>query len=89
MIVKLSIFILVILAIAIAVVPILVLIDLLDGGTGWGLCPQGLDACDRPFTTGPEMIVVLTIALFGTVMGIRILVRLSRRLEDDSYQVSQ
>lgn len=89
MVVKVSIFVLVILAIAIAVVPILVLIDLLDGGTGWGLCPQGLSACDRPFTTGPEMVVLLTLALFGTVMGIRILVKLSRRLEDDSYQVSQ
>jgi hypothetical protein len=87
--VRLAVLILVVLAIGIGIVPILVLIDLLDGGTGWGLCPGGLQACDKPFTTGAEMIILLTIGMFLTVAGIRFLMRLARRLQDDSYQVSQ
>jgi hypothetical protein len=87
--VRLGVFVLVVAAAAIGVVPILVLIDLLDGGTGWGLCPGGLEFCDRPYSTGAELIVILTFALFAVVFGIRMLVRLARRLQDDRYQVSQ
>lgn len=87
--VRLGIFLLVLVAIAIGIVPVLVLIDLLDGGTGWGLCPGGLEACEKPYSTGPELIILLTLALFATVLGIRLLVRLARRLDDDTYQVSQ
>ena len=87
--VRLGVFVLVVLAVAIGIVPILVLIDLLDGGTGWGLCPGGIEVCDKPYSTGAELIVILTLALFLTVLGIRLLVRLARRLQDDSYQVSQ
>lgn len=86
---RLAVFILVVVAIAIGIVPILVLIDLLDGGTGWGLCPGGLQACDKPFTTGAELIIVLTIGMFLTVAAIRLLMRVARRLQDDTYQVSQ
>lgn len=82
-------FLLVVVAIAIGMVPILVLIDLLDGGTGWGICPLGLEFCDKPYSTGAELIVILTLGLFATVACIRLLVRLSRRLKEDSYQVSQ
>lgn len=87
--VRLGVFVLVVAAVAIGVVPILVLIDLLDGGSGWGLCPGGLEVCDKPFSTGAELIVILSLALFLVVFGIRMLVRLARRLQDDSYQVSQ
>ena len=87
--VRLGVFLLVVLAVAIGVVPILVLIDLLDGGTGYGLCPGGLEFCDKPYSTGAELVIVLTIALFLTVWGIRMLMRLSRRLQDDSYQISE
>ncbi len=77
------------LAIGIAMVPILVLIDLLDGGTGWGLCPAGLEACANPFTTAPEFAVILTLGFLGSVMGIRLLMRLARRLQSGEYQVTQ
>lgn len=87
--VKLGVFVLVLVAVGIGVVPILVLIDLLDGGTGYGLCPGGLEACDKPFSTGAEMIIILSLGLFLTVVGIRLLIRLARRLEEDTYQVSQ
>jgi hypothetical protein len=87
--VRLAVFILVLVAIGFAIVPILVLIDLLDGGTGWGLCPGGIEFCDKPFTTGAELIIILSLGLFLTVAGIRLLMRLARRLQDDTYQVSQ
>ena len=87
--VRLAALLLVVAAVGIGMVPILVLIDLLDGGTGWGLCPGGLGACQKPYSTGAELIVLLTLALFLTVLGIRLLMRLARCLRDDSYQVSQ
>ena len=77
------------LAIGIAMVPILVLIDLLDGGSGWGLCPAGIEACANPFTTAAEFAVILTLGFLGSVMGIRLLMRLARRLQSGEYQVTQ
>lgn len=76
-------------AVALAAVPILVLIDLVGGGSGFGLCPNGLEACDNPYTTAAEFAVLLTAGLALAILGIRLLMRLARRLEDESYQVSQ
>ncbi|MGH8946552.1 MAG: hypothetical protein ACRDVL_10435 [Acidimicrobiia bacterium] len=76
-------------AVAIATVPLLVLIDLLGGGTGFGLCPGGIQDCEKPFSTGAELVIILAVGLFAVVAGIRILARLARRLQDDSYQVIQ
>lgn len=76
-------------AVAIAAVPIFVLLDLLGGGTGYGLCPNGLEACEKPYSTAAEFAVVLTLALGLSVLGIRLLMRLARRLQEDSYQVTQ
>lgn len=87
--VRLAVFILVVVAIAIGIVPILILIDLLDGGTGWGLCPDGIEACDKPYSTGAELIILLSVGLFLTVLGIRLLMRFARRLRNDTYQVTQ
>ncbi|MGH3666907.1 MAG: hypothetical protein ACRDU7_01355 [Acidimicrobiia bacterium] len=87
--VRVGVFILSAAAIGIALIPILVLIDLLDGGTGWGLCPRGIEACSNPYTTAAEFGVLLTIGLFLSVLGIRLLMKLARRLRSDDYQVSQ
>jgi len=76
-------------AVTIAAVPILVLIDLLNGGTGWGLCPAGLSECANPYTTAAEFALVLILALMIAVVGIRLLMKLARRLQSDSYEVSQ
>lgn len=76
-------------AVAIAAVPLLVLVDLVGGGTGYGLCPGGIDACDTPYSTGAELAVLLAVALFVLVLGIRLLMRLARRLRDESLQVTQ
>lgn len=88
-IVRIGILVLIAAAVGIAVVPILVMLDLLDGGTGWGLCPGGLEACDLPYTTPFEFAVILILALFAVVLAIRLLMRLARRLQADSYQVNE
>jgi hypothetical protein len=87
--IRVGVFLLSALAIGLAIVPILVLIDLLDGGSGWGLCPAGLGACRNPYTTGAEFLLFLTLGLFAIVVGIRLLMRLARRLQSDDYQVTQ
>ncbi len=87
--IRLATFVLSALAILIAVVPILVLISLLDGGTGWGLCPGGLEACSNPYTTAAEFAVVLTLGFLATVVGIRLLMRLARHIQSGEYQVTQ
>lgn len=76
-------------AVFIAAVPLLVLIDLLAGGTGYGLCSEGIEACAKPYSTWAELAILLTVALGGVVVGIRILVRLARRVAEESYQVTQ
>lgn len=87
--IRLGTFVLSALAIGIAMVPILVLINLLDGGTGWGLCPAGLEACANPYTTAAEFAVILTLGFLASIMGIRLLMRLARRLQSGEYQVTQ
>lgn len=76
-------------AVGIAAIPVLVMIDLLQGGSGLGLCPNGLEACDKPYSTAAEFAVILTVALFLVVLAIRLLMTLARRLQDDAYQVTQ
>jgi hypothetical protein len=87
--IRIAILVLGVLAVGIATVPLIVLIDLLGGGSGLGLCPGGLQQCEKPYSTGAELIVILSIGLFAVVAGIRILARLARRLQDESYQVIQ
>lgn len=87
--IKIAILLLGVVAVGIATVPLLVLIDLLGGGSGLGLCPGGLQQCEKPYSTGAELIIILAIGLFAVVAGIRILARMARRLQDDTYQVIQ
>lgn len=87
--VRLGVFVLSAIAVGIALIPILVLIDLVDGGTGWGLCPDGIEACSNPYTTAAEFGILLALGLFLSVLGIRMLMRLARRMRSDDYQVSQ
>ena len=70
-----------VLALGLALVPMLVLIDLVTGGSGYGLCPGGIESCSRPYSTGAELLILLMAGLFGIVMAIRWLTRLARRLQ--------
>jgi hypothetical protein len=72
---------LVLLAIGLAALPILVLLDLLGGGTGYGLCEGGLSACPERYTAGPVLAVYLVISLMLVVALIRIVTHLYRRLQ--------
>jgi hypothetical protein len=87
--IRISILLLIVAALGIAVVPLLVMLDLLQGGSGFGLCPGGIEACDVPYTTPFEFLVILTIAMFLVVLMIRLIVRLSSSVQADSYAVRE
>lgn len=85
---------LIVAAVAIAAVPLLVLLDLAGGGTGYGLCPGGVSSCRNPYTAAPELSSLLTVGLVVVLGGLRIanrtLIRLSRprpprRTDDDTF----
>lgn len=87
--VRVAILLLVVAAIGIAVVPLFVMLDLLQGGSGWGLCPQGIEACDVPYTAPFEFLLILVLAMFLVVLAIRLVIRLSKRLQADTYAVNE
>ena len=75
-------------AILIAVVTLLVLLNLVQGGSGFGLCPDGIGTCRNPYTAAPELTLGLTVGLLVVVAAIRILMRLARRMQSDDYGVA-
>mgnify|MGYP001433237045 CR=1 FL=1 len=62
----------------VAIVPILVLRDLSSGGTGWGLCEQGLSRCSISYFASFELIGVLLIVLFGLLGLYRVALKVLR-----------
>jgi hypothetical protein len=83
--IRIGVLLLAVAALGLLVVPMLILVDLVTGGTGFGLCPGGIEACELPFTAGPELMIILTLALFAVVVVIRWLTRLARRLQREAY----
>jgi hypothetical protein len=69
-------------AVAVALIPLMVLLDLRRGGTGWGLCPEGLANCRTSYFDGFELIGYLSLALFILVGLIAGCVRIIRYLEE-------
>lgn len=84
---RLLVYILIGVALLIAVVPLLVLLSLVQGGTGFGLCPDGITSCRNPYTAAPELTATLTLALLAVVASIRILMRAARRVRSEEYRV--
>ena len=74
-------------ALGVAIIPLAVLLSLSSGGTGFGLCPDGLAGCDTPYSAGPELAAVLGILLFALAGGVRVISRIIRRIER-SKQIS-
>ncbi len=68
-------------AFAIAVIPLLVLLDLASGGSGYGLCPGGVTACDFGYLRPMELTAYLALALFAFVGAIRLAVKVYARVE--------
>ncbi|NIA24163.1 MAG: hypothetical protein GWP04_01195 [Gammaproteobacteria bacterium] len=61
--------------------PLFVLLNLAGGGTGYGLCPHGLVSCRVAYTDGLELLLLLTIALFGLLGAIRVVARGIRHVQ--------
>ena len=81
---------------AVGAVPLVILLDLSDGGTGWGICEQGIDSCRVGNFRGPRLAVVLMGVLLALAALLRFIVwvaglsgRASRRAgsypRDDIY----
>jgi hypothetical protein len=68
-------------AVATALVPMLVIADLAGGGSGWGLCPEGIGTCSTSYFAGPELLAILLVVLFATLAGVAVCTRWIRRLE--------
>lgn len=73
--------ILVVAAVALAAVPLFVLLDLAQGGSGYGLCPGGVLRCRNPYTAAPELSTLLTAGLIVVLGGLRVTNRTLRRVQ--------
>lgn len=62
---------------AVGVIPLLIVLDLSTGGTGWGLCPEGMEVCESSYLAGPELIALLAAALF---VGVALIAACARGL---------
>ncbi len=67
-----------VIGVVIAALPMLILIDLVNGGPGYGVCPDGIESCPRPFSAGSELIIILVVALALVILAIRLLMRVAR-----------
>lgn len=76
-------------AIAVALIPLMVLLDLRRGGTGWGLCPDGLGECRTSYFDGFELLGWLFVAMFVLLTMIAACVRLLRYLEQRDGDTSR
>ena len=68
--------------IAVAAIPLLVLVDLVGGGDGWGLCPSGIGSCETSYFDGFELVTALSVILFFLVALLRISYRVRRWIEE-------
>ena len=68
-------------ALVLAVIPPAILVDLLTGGTGYGLCEGGLGGCDSAYMTGPTLAARIFIGLLVATLCIRLVSRLVDRIE--------
>ncbi len=76
-------------AIGVALIPLAVLLDLHEGGTGWGLCQQGVAGCRNSYFAGFELLGFVALVLFVIVALIAACVRVLRSLERRSGQPQQ
>ena len=64
--------------VAVAMTPLFVLRDLSSGGTGLGLCADGIGACENSYFSGFEIVFGLALVLFVMVVGLGALLRFLR-----------
>lgn len=61
--------------------PAVVLVDLVSGGTGLGLCPSGLATCTTSAFTVVELVIVLALVLGALGAGIAVCLRVLRSVQ--------
>ncbi|MGI9584878.1 MAG: hypothetical protein ACR2N7_04750 [Acidimicrobiia bacterium] len=62
-----------------AAFPAVVLVDLVAGGTGLGLCPGGLGGCTTSMYTMAELFIILFGLVALVAAGVALCIRLLRR----------
>lgn len=72
---------LILVALLLAIIPPALLVDLLTGGTGYGLCPEGLEGCNTAYLTGPALALRVLGGLVLVTLGIRLLSRIVSHVE--------
>lgn len=75
-------------AVSVALIPLMVLLDLRRGGSGWGLCPDGLGGCRNSYFDGFELMAWLFAALFVLLGMIALCVRILRFLQNRAAESS-
>lgn len=74
---------LIVVALLLSIVPPALLVDLLTGGTGYGLCPEGLMGCETAYLTGPAYALRVLGGLFLVTLGVRLLSRIITHMESN------
>lgn len=69
-------------AVVVAAVPTFILVNLSNGGDGFGLCAAGLGRCEFSYVQPVELATALVLVLIVLVALIRVGVHLSRRLRE-------
>lgn len=59
---------------AVAAVPLVILLDLTGDGTGWGVCPEGLDSCRVANFRGARLALSLLAVLLALAAVLRFIV---------------
>ena len=72
---------LILVALLLSIIPPAILVDLLTGGTGYGLCESGLAGCDTAYLAGPALAGRILAGLLLVVVGVRVVSRIIGRVE--------
>jgi hypothetical protein len=67
--------------VAVTLLPLLVLVDLAGGGTGWGLCQGGMSSCSTSYFDGPELLAMLVVVVFILLWLLRLTLHAHRIVE--------
>jgi hypothetical protein len=70
-------------AVVVAAVPTFILVNLSNGGNGFGICEGGLGNCDFSFVASVELSTALMLVLIVLVALVRVGVHLSRRMRSE------
>lgn len=72
--------ILVLAILGVAALPLFVVVDLVSGGDGYGLCAEGLTSCRTSYFDGPELAAFIAIVTFVLLAALRVVEIAMRRL---------